>query len=216
MPVALSTVSGRAGLALPCCLALLVACAEPADPPKADIDTEICLAALGDVPMAEMRFGGTPTLLEEGSEVGFNWAPQGGLYTPFLALIEGMPELYQHSDYEGQGRVWARWSISDLSDGYLYADAERSELLECTGTEKESHLAFQFDAEYFGEDPSNYGGMMPEELEGREVLVSIELGPHPEPDGGSTKWGGATYEDEPVEYIVSQQFEVTLLQDMSL
>ncbi|MEQ1507955.1 MAG: hypothetical protein ABMB14_37350, partial [Myxococcota bacterium] len=174
---------------------------DPSDPgPLAPADAD-CLAALGDVPRAELwtragaRLDGV-----DAPEVGFDWAPQGGLYTPYLLRVWGQPDLFQPSEYEGLGRVWARWSVVDPADGYGLAVREGSNLLECVVEDDgEAFLAFAFDVEYFGED---YGGMTIDALEARQVDLSIALGRHPTPGPGVTQWGHATYTDAPVTFTV--------------
>ncbi|MEQ1569874.1 MAG: hypothetical protein ABMA64_29845, partial [Myxococcota bacterium] len=152
---------------------------EPAPPPPAAGGP--CLESLGGEPRAEVwtRAG---VELADGGEVGFDWAPQGGLYTPYAVRVWGRPELYRPSEYPDLGRVWARWSVVDPADGYVLADhAEGSSLISCVPDGADAFLEFTFDVEYFGEDG---GGMEPDALEGRQVELEIGLGPHPAAGGG--------------------------------
>ena len=177
---------------------------DPSDDPTA------CLASLGDVPHTEVAIEGREEVVD-GAEVGFWFAPQGDLYTPFVVRMWGQPDLYRWG-WDYGGRVMARWSIVDPIDGYVLAGNEHGEIVRCVDEGSEPYLSFAFHALYYGDD----GSMRIEEVAGRAVTLSLELGRHPAAGDGETAGGHPTKTDAPVDYTVSLEREIVLVEDASL
>jgi hypothetical protein len=198
-------------------VAWAAACGGTEPEPEPALPTDECLARLvDDAPRSELRLHGAG-VLDDGATVGFDYAPQGGLYTPFEAWFWGSPELSAEPAVAptSDGLVQAAWDVVDPADGYVLATREGSRYLSCVADDDGgAHLVLGFDVEYFGEDGTTHSGMTTEELEGLEVDLTLRAGPHPASGGGSTQWGGGTYTTSPVTYTVTIERTLSLTQGL--